>query len=229
MIITAAYLLYALGQATLAALTLRIWLRERSATAMALLLPMATVVYDNVMIAAGSSIGEGALLEALTVPRFVGHALFTPLWIVGAVGLAIRYGAFATNKRAVSIASWVIYGSMVAIGLINEVIFFKGEFVSEGAVSYYTNVGRLLTPPPPSLTMLLVVLVCGFIVWKRARWPWMFAGAAGVLLAQVVRGGEAAFVFINSAEVLMAAALYATLVHVRNLEAADSESSATSR
>ena len=218
MTFTLAYLAYAIGQAVLAVLTFRVWLSERTVTAFTLMLPMATVVYDNVMIALGSFIGEGALLEALTVPRFVGHALFTPIWIVGAVSLAIRFGAFAKWRRFASIGSWALYGAMVIVGLLNEVVFFAGEFVADGDVVYYTNVGRLFTPPPPSLAMLVTVLVCGVIIWRRAGWPWMTLGAVAVLVAQVVQGGEAAFVFINSGEVLMSASLYATLIHVRKLE-----------
>lgn len=220
---TIAYLAYALGQATLAVLTFRIWRAERSATALTLMLPMATVVYDNVMIALGSFIGEGALLEVLTVPRFVGHALFTPIWIVGAVSLAVRFGAFARWRKVASVGSWVLYGIMVGIGLLNEVVYFVGEFVSDGDVVYYTNIGRLFTPPPPSLAMLITVLACGLVVWRRASWPWMTVGALAVLLAQIFQGGEAAFVFINSGEVLMSLALYASLVKVRNVEAAEAE------
>jgi hypothetical protein len=42
------------------------------------------VVYDNLMIALGSYIGAGPLLQALTIPHFAGHALITPIWIAAA-------------------------------------------------------------------------------------------------------------------------------------------------
>ena len=186
-----------------------------------MLLPIAAVVYDNLIIALGSYIGEGPLLEALTIPRFVGHALFTPIWIVAGVELALRAKAFAEHERMLRIGSWVLYGFMVVIGLLNEVVFFQGELVTEGDVLYYTNVGRVLTPPPPSLTMLLVLLVCGAIVFWRTRWPWMLLGALVVLASQVVRADAAAFVWINSAEVVLSAALVATLAFFRRREAAD--------
>jgi hypothetical protein len=218
---TAAYLGYTIAQAALAVWAITMWRKERTAAALTLLLPPAAVVYDNLMIALGAYIGAGPLLEALTVPRFLGHALFTPIWIVTAVAFALRAGAFAGRERAFVIGSWALYGVMVVIGLINEVISFSGELVTEGDVLYYTNVGRLFTPPPPSLTMLLVVLVCGGVVlWRtRGRWPWMLLGSVPVLLSQAMRTDEVAFVLINSSEVIMSLSLVATLWYFRKREA----------
>lgn len=217
---TAAYFAYAAAQGALGIWAFTLWRKERTATAFALMLPPLTVVYDNLMIALGSYIGPGPLLEALTIPRFAGHALFTPIWIVAAVGLVVRSGAFARRERAVVIGSWALYGVMVVIGLINEVISFSGELVYEGDVVYYTNVGRLFTPPPPSLTMLLVVLVCGAIVaWRtRGRWPWMLLGSLPVLASQAIRTDEVSFVLVNSSEVIMSLSLVATLVYLRRRE-----------
>ena len=216
-----AYLLYAFGQAAVALWGLSLWRRERSWATLALLLPPAAVVYDNVIIAIGASIGAGPLLEALTVPRFAGHALLTPIWIVGAAGLALRSGAFARWKRTVSLGSWVLYGAMVVIGLINEVIVFRGELVSDGDVLYYTNVGRIFTPPPPSLTMLTVALIAGAVVlWRtRGRWPWMALGAIAVGAAQAGRTSAISFVLVNSGEVLMALSLVATLWYLQRRQA----------
>lgn len=218
---TIAYFGYALAQGALAIWAFRLWRAERSAAALTLLLPPATVVYDNLMIALGSYIGPGPLLETLTIPRFLGHSLFTPIWIVTAVALALRAGAFEGKERGFVMGSWALYAVMVLVGLYNEVFSFVGEIVYEGDVVYYTNVGRAITPPPPSLTMLIVVLACGVIVaWRtRGRWPWMLLGALPVLLSQAVRGGDAAFVFINSGEVLMSASLVATLWYFRRREA----------
>ncbi|MDP2400909.1 MAG: hypothetical protein Q8M66_02930, partial [Actinomycetota bacterium] len=173
------------------------------------------------MIALGSFIGFGPLLEVLTIPRFAGHALFTPIWIVAAVGLAIKAGAFSRNRRSFAVGSWILYALMVAVGLLNEVISFVGKEVVEGDVIYYTNVGRVFTPPPPSLTMLLVVLICGVLVAWRVRWPWMLAGALTVLASQAIRSDAAAFVFNNSAEVLMSASLVATLAFLQRRTVAE--------
>lgn len=213
-----AYIVYAAAQTALAVWAFALWRRDRTAGALALLLPIAAVWYDNIIIAIGGLIGPGPLLQALTFPRFAGHALLTPLWIVAAVSFAARVGAFGKRERLIVIGSWALYIAMVAVGLLNEVVFFKGELVTEGDAVYYTNIGRLFTPPPPSLTMLVVVLICGALVLWRTRWPWMLLGALPVPLSQALRTDGAAFLLVNSGEVLMSASLVATLAFLRRRE-----------
>lgn len=215
---TLAYFFYAAAQTALAVWAVMLWRRDRTIAAFALLVPIATVVYDNLIIALGSYIGEGATLQALTLPRFAGHALFTPSWIIASAYFALRAGAFARFRRPLLIGTWMLWGSMVAIGLYNEVISYVGEFVAEGDVVYYTNVGRAITPPPPSLAMLLVVLVAGAAILWKIRWPWMLLGALAVLASQAVRADAAAFVVINSTEVMLSAALCATLAFIMKRE-----------
>ena len=216
------YLAYGALQAALAVWAFTLWRRDRTAGAFMLMLPIAAVWYDNLIIGLGSTIGAGSALEALTFPRFLGHSLFTPSWIVAAVMLASRFGAFRGRQRAATIASWVLYGVMVAVGLVNEVLSFAGEIVREADVLYYTNVGRLMTPPPPSLTMTLVVLLAGIYIAVRTkgRWPWMALGALLVPAGQFVNAEGPLFFVVNLGEVLMSASLVATLAYVLRRERA---------
>lgn len=215
---TTAYLGYALAQAALAVWAFRLWRRDREITSLLLAIPIATVWYDNVIVGIGSWIGAGPLLEALTFPRFLGHALFTPSWIVASVALALRAGAFKGRERLATVTAWVLYVAMIVIGFVNEVVCFTGELVREGDVIYYTNVGRLITPPPPSLVMMLVVLVCGLLVWRHARWPWMFLGGLPVLLSRAIPTDSVSFALVNSGEVIASAALVATLAYLQKRE-----------
>ncbi|MHB1018264.1 MAG: hypothetical protein ACYC2X_10335 [Coriobacteriia bacterium] len=217
---SAGYIVYALLQAALAVWAFRLWRRDRTAGAFMLMLPIAAVWYDNLIIGLGSTIGAGATLEALTFPRFLGHSLFTPSWMVAAVMLATRIGAFRGRERIARVGSWLLYGAMVAVGLMNEVISFEGELVREADVLYYTNVGRLITPPPPSLTMTLVVLLAGLYIAVRTcgRWPWMALGALLVPAGQFINAEGPLFFIVNLGEVLMSASLVATLAYVMRRE-----------
>lgn len=219
--VSAAYVAYAVAQAGIAIWAFSLWRRDRQSGSLALMLPIAAVWYDNLIVGLGSTIGEGVLLRALTFPRFLGHALLTPIWIVAAVSLAVRAGVFPRRRAAVIRGSWVLYALLVLVGLLNEVVFFRGELIREQDALYYTNVGRILTPPPPSLTMLVIVFVCGVLVLVRTRWPWMLLGALPVPISQGLPSEGPAFALINSAEVLMSLSLVATLAFIQRWEQRD--------
>ena len=214
---TLSYIGFALAQALIALWGFKYWRDGKKIGVLMILLPIATVWYDNLIIAVGSYIGAGPTLEALTFPRFLGHSLFTPAWIVGGAYLADLAGAFGRARKSFMTGAWILYVIMVIVGLLNEVIFFKGALATEGDVLFYTNIGRLWTPPPPSLTMLLVVLIAGALVlWKtRARWPWILLSALIVLASQAARGGDAAFFFTNLGEVAMSLALVTSIPWLR--------------
>lgn len=208
--LTAAYVFYTVAQATLAVWAIRLCRRAPSVGAFTLFLPIAAVVYDNAMVALGRFIGDGRLLEILSFPRFLGHALLTPVWIVTAVAFATRAGAFPTAGKQLLEGSWVLYALMVAVGMVNSVVLLEYAPVVQGDLFYYTNAGGLPGPPAPSITMVLVVIACAVLVLRRTRWPWMLVGGLFMLLAAGVPTRLVGFVVSNSGEVVLAAALVAT-------------------
>lgn len=228
-VLTAAYTFYAFAQAALAVWGYTLYRRRPSAGALTLLLPIAAVVYDNAMVAAGSFIGDGRLLEVLSFPRFLGHALLTPIWIVTAVAFATRAGAFAGRERAWAVGSWVLYAVAVVVGVVNSVVLLSYELVLQDGLVYYTNGGGLGVPPFPSISMTFVVIAMGVIVLRRLRWPWMLAGALAMLLAAAIPTAIVGFVVSNSGEVVMAASLVATEAFLGRRERAGAMAPALSR
>jgi hypothetical protein len=220
-VLTAAYVFYACAQAALAVWALRLYRARPSAGALTLLLPIAAVVYDNAVVALGSFIGAGGLLEALSLPRFLGHALLTPIWIVTAVAFARRAGAFEKSERLMTSGSWALYALAVVVGFVNSVVLLRYELVEQGDLVYYTNGGGLPGPPFPSIVMTVVVIVCGVLVLRHASWPWMLAGAVFMLLAAAVPVDVVGFVVSNSGEVVLAACLVATESYLQRRERAE--------
>ncbi|MCL2471185.1 MAG: hypothetical protein FWF25_05515 [Propionibacteriaceae bacterium] len=200
----------AIAQAVLAVLAIRLFIKERSMTMLALILPTAAVVWDNSMVALGASIGDGPLLVGLSWPRFIGHALFTPAWIITGIGFAQRAGARFLRSQVIDIGQWVLYAVCVVLGLLRSVVFLKMEPVTESGLFYYRNAGTFPGPPFGSIIMLFVVLLCGIAVWRFAKTPWMFLGSVYMLIVSVIPTDIAGFVFSNTGEVVMAASLVVT-------------------
>ena len=204
------YVVFAIAQAILAVLAVRLYLKRRSISALTLILPIAAVVWDNAIVALGASIGDNSLLVALSWPRFIGHALFTPLWIITAVGFAQRAGTAYLCTKAVSIGQWVLYAVCVIMGFLRSVVYLEMVPATEGGLFYYRNGGAFPGPPWGSITMLLVALICAVAVLRRAKSPWMLLGSLFMLVASVVPTKIIGFVLTNSGEVVMAASFVAT-------------------
>lgn len=218
---TAAYLFYAVAQAVLACLAVGLLRRRPSARAITLLLPIAAVVYDNVIVALGASIGAGPALLALSWPRFLGHSLLTPIWLVTAVLIARDVGAFPRRADRIVRGAWVLYAALVIVGLIHNFVIGRFELLAgQGELVLYTNAGGIPGPPIPSVVMLLVVIAGAVLVGRRSGWWWMLAGSLFMFATAAVPTDVAGFLLSNSGEVVLAAALVATEAFLQRRERA---------
>lgn len=208
--LTAAYIGFALAQLALAIWAIVLFSRRRSLGAFTVALPIALLVWDNAVVALGAIIGDGPLLIALSWPRFVGHALLTPIWILTAFEYARRVGAPRLQGRGSFVAEWALYGAMAALGFLKAVILLKFEPVAQGDLFYYTNGGGFPGPPIPALVMVVVVIVAGYVVFRRTGWIWMLVGGVVMFVAAAVPINVAGFIVSNAGEVAISLALVAT-------------------
>ncbi|MBL8057394.1 MAG: hypothetical protein JNK29_11880 [Anaerolineales bacterium] len=205
---TAVHIVIGLAQLGLAVIGTRHVLRHRGRYAWIPLGVIYGLVYDNLVIAAGSWLGEGALLRALNVPRFVIHALLTPLLCIFAVGAARRAGLAWAQSRAVhaavclaatALVAWGGYWDIVRLDLVPARFFDTLRYVNHGA------------PPGPPLGAVITILVLvgvGALLWRRVRWPWLLLGGAVMFLAA---GAGAQLVAVgNLGEIALTGALLAT-------------------
>ncbi|MDR0488099.1 MAG: hypothetical protein LBG99_01620 [Propionibacteriaceae bacterium] len=208
--LTFIYAACAVAQAVLAVFAIRLFVKDRTPGNFMLILPIAAVVWDNSIVALGATIGDGPLLVGLSWPRYIGHALFTPAWIVAAVGFAQRCGSQWAKTKIVTIGQWVLYGTCVILGFLRSVIFLVMEPSTEGGLFYYRNAGTFPGPPFGSVFMLIVVLICAVEVLRLIKSPWMLLGSLYMLITVFIPTDIAGFVFSNSGEVIMALSLVAT-------------------
>ncbi|WP_017585874.1 hypothetical protein [Nocardiopsis ganjiahuensis] len=138
------------------------------------------LVYDNGIVAVGRLVGEGALLEGLNHPRFLVHALVTPLLIIAAVGLARRAGAPWARPRWVHGAFCALATALIAYGLAFEVSGLELAAGREGDALRYTAVES--SPPVPSIAAILVLVLVGSALLRRGG-VWMGVGAAVMFAA----------------------------------------------
>ena len=200
----------AVAQAVLAVFAIRLFLKDRTPGNFMLILPIAAVVWDNSVVALGSAIGDGPLLVGLSWPRFIGHALFTPAWIMAGVGFAQRCGSRWASTRIVSIGQWVLYAICVVLGFLRSVVYLVMEPSTEGGLFYYRNAGSFPGPPFGSVIMLIVVIICAVEVLRLTKSPWMLLGSLYMLATVFIPTEIAGFAFSNSGEVIMAASLVVT-------------------
>lgn len=164
----------------------------------------AGLVYDNGIISLGAQIGIGSRLEALSMPRYVLHALVTPFMLFAMVQLAAAAEIKLAQQRWVRWGAALLSVALIPLGVKEGLLgleIYPACF--EGTVRYATSsfanqlcspgqavIASTGGPPIPVLTVTLVVVVLGAMLLFQRRSPWALLGAIVVLLGAALPFAE---------------------------------------
>lgn len=137
----------------------------------------AALAYDNAVIGLGRWIGEGDLLATLNAPRFMAHAVLTPLLLTWALAVLRTAGGRWAARRGVTVVLWTIVLTLIVYSASFDV--FGLSLVPErwADTVRYTNAAAPPGPPLAALITVLGVLVAGWHLWRRARSRGLLTGA----------------------------------------------------
>ncbi len=159
---------------------------------------MIALPYDTAIVALGSTIGQGELLENLSAPRLNWFYLTAPLLLPIAGGIARRAGlAWAQPNWVLGVLGLLALGFVVndAAKIFQVPTIYPACF--EDVLRYVSSVkpSQVCTPgqagvdvggslPWAGLAGLLTMLVVGGLLWWKCSWPWLVLGsvASAVLL-----------------------------------------------
>ena len=107
---------------------------------------------------------------------------------------------------------------MALLGFIRSVALLEFEPVVQGDLVYYTNGGGFPGPPVPAIVMVVVLIVSGYVLFRRTGWIWMLAGAVVMFVAAAIPPSVAGFLVSNAGEVVLSLAMVATERHLQHWE-----------
>lgn len=190
----------------------RHWLAYRSSYGLIALAIAYTLSFDNFAIALGALLGEGELLRAINVPRFVIHALFTPMLIIFACGAARRAGVRWTQSKGAHALFCIVATVLIAYGAYVDIFNLRLEPARFHDVLRYANEFFVLRGPPlPAMLTVLILIAVGAALWFRARWSWLFVGAV-IMLVAAGAAGSRAITLSNLGELFLSGAVVATMI-----------------
>jgi hypothetical protein len=187
---------------------IRLW-RQSSTVAMIVLpLLLASISYDNLILAIGNLIGAGDLLESLSMVRFLLHYLVVPFFIV--IGVELAHGAGAAWATTISrVLSWVIAFGLVGVDVsTNYVVLELKPTYFAGLLRYIP--ANLNGPPIITIIVSVFMVMIGLGIWIRLKWSWLFVGALVALIGNAMPSSTVGTIPGSAAELIMAFSLLLT-------------------
>ncbi len=206
---TILYPLYTIAHLVVAAWGIAVWRLTRRIGTLLIVLVGLGVVYDNLILSLGNSLGAGPLLLGLSVPRFVLHQLILPWLIVAAFQQAKVAGHKWANHRA---SGWIILALtllVIAAGIATRLLPMDLEPAVMDGVTRYVAVG-IKGPPLVSILSIGFVGIVGLLLWRRNSWPWQFLAAVLVFVGEGIPVEWVRRILGSGFEVLFLAVMLAT-------------------
>ncbi|MGI9291565.1 MAG: hypothetical protein ACR2QG_09865 [Gammaproteobacteria bacterium] len=184
----------------------------------------AALMYDNLIVSLGASIGIGPTLEMLSWPRFIMHALLTPFMMIAVTQMAVAGGIRWADTQQWRVIVWLLVVAMIAVGTYKGLIgleIFPACF--DGIIRYTANLSPIFFcdesavatqssgPPIPSIVGNLITLVVGFYLWRHQGWVWLGVGALAMFIAASIPIRTLGMAYSNGGEVLLMFSYVATV------------------
>ncbi|SDT59473.1 hypothetical protein [Actinoplanes derwentensis] len=194
--------LIAVAEAVLLGLVITLRRRWPDRSLILLIPVLLALIGDNAVIAAGSTIGTGDTLLALSYPRYIAHGLFVPLLIMVGAGLCRAHGI-----RLPLAASGILTAALIAVGIRQDIINLNLQPTPYADTLRYTNTATHGAPIPAVVT-IVVLIALGAVLLARTRSPWLLAGSSAMFAAAAL--SVFAFWLGNVGELLLLLGLYLT-------------------
>ena len=190
-------------------LSLAIYLYRQLTSLAMIVLPIviASLSYDNLILAIGSLIGEGELLENLSKVRFLLHYLVVPLFIVVGVELAHRAGAGWANNF-VRVLSWFLAFGLAGIDINTHYLGMDLVAVNFVGMLRYKIADNGL--PVITIVVNVFMMLIGVGLWFRIKWPWLLVGTLIALLGNGIPSSLVGTLAGSASEFVMIVSLLIT-------------------
>ena len=218
--------LFSLAHLAITLWAARLWLKQRAPAAGLIAIVTAGLIWDNGIVALGSTIGVGDTLHTLSFPRFCLHAILTPVMIWAAVVIGSEAGIRWLGSTAARTVTLLVTAASIAWGCYELFHLEIFPACTDGVVRYTTSVpvSQLCSPDqvpvraggPPIPAIISVLLVIGIGAWMgiRKRWPWMFVGGVVMFIGAALPSSQFGLAPGNLAEVVYSASLLATIAYL---------------
>jgi hypothetical protein len=176
-----------------------------------LLLVMLGLLYDNAVIALGTSLRAGDLLESLHAWRYWAHAWLTPLIVLIALDIWQQERLAIARSRLISALAWLITIALIAYQTFlarDEVRTLRA--VREFGVIRYEP-ANTIGSPAMIIVVTLVLIITAILLLLYRGWWWLAIGIAlmpFIMWLQLPLGGRG---WENVAEFVLTLAIWGTL------------------
>lgn len=150
-----------------------------------LLLVIVGLIYDNLIIALGSFIGEGQMLESLSYGRYWLHALFTPTLIIFAWGICSRSHLSWARKTSSKYLAFTLTAGLILYELFTSIRGLELEPKWQNGILTYENISQSGTPVM-IIFITLILSIVGIIFIIKFRFYWLFTGILVMALGSVL-------------------------------------------
>lgn len=168
--------------------------QKRTSYTWLLLIVLFGLMYDNLMIAIGSFVGEGALLKTLNTMRYVIHALITPTMMIFGFGVLRKAGVKWAQGKTAHILVCVFTTLLIALGVYTDVLLLDLQPREVMGTLRYANEGGIKGPPIPAILTIIFLIVAGISLWRNTGWKWFAFGALFMFIAAAMGMGDMVFI-----------------------------------